>query len=87
MTIFLIIVFVAGFFWFINKTEIQQDLEQDKQGQASPATIKCLDDGLRIELKVDKETKLQTNLCIDEFGNKCDEWDYFNSKCELTKKQ
>ena len=49
---------------------------------ANPASVKCIEDGHRLEIRKDEEGN-EYGVCIDAKGNECEEWAYFRGECML----
>lgn len=85
-SVIMIVLLTVGFFWFMNNQNQARVLELNKDNKAhiaNPATIKCIEQNYRVEIRIDNETKEQTNICIDKKGNECEEWSYFYEACTL----
>lgn len=53
---------------------------------ANPASVKCVEDGYRLEIRKDEEGN-EYGVCIDDEDNECEEWAYFRGECNLEKKR
>ena len=51
---------------------------------ANPASVKCIEDGHRLEIRKDEEGN-EYGVCIDKKGSECEEWKYFRGECTLLK--
>lgn len=52
---------------------------------ANPASVKCVEDGYRLEIRKDQEGN-EYGVCIDADKKECEEWKYFRGECKLGKK-
>lgn len=52
---------------------------------ANPASVKCIKDGHRLEIRKDAKGN-EYGVCIDKKGRECEEWAYFRGECKLPKK-
>lgn len=52
---------------------------------ANPASVKCIEDGYRLEIRKDEEGN-EYGVCIDADKNECEEWKYFRGECKLGRK-
>ena len=48
----------------------------------NPASVKCVADGHRLEIRTDKGGG-QVGICINAEGKECEEWTYFRGECQL----
>jgi putative hemolysin len=53
-----------------------------KKGIANPASVKCVEDGHKLEIRTG-EGGGQVGICINAEGKECEEWKYFRGECEL----
>lgn len=51
-------------------------------GMPNPASVKCRDDGHKLEIRTGKGGG-QVGICIDANGKECEEWAYFRDECKL----
>jgi putative hemolysin len=58
------------------------DSESDLVKIGNPATENCVEKGYEIERRI-SQTNGEYIVCIDSFGNYCDEWEYYRGECEL----
>lgn len=63
--------------------ENSQKNQQKKIGIPNPASVKCHEDGHKLEIRTG-EGGGQIGICIDENGKECDEWAYFRGECKLS---
>lgn len=59
---------------------------QKKIGIPNPASVKCVEDGHKLEIRTGPGGG-QIGICIDADGNECEEWAYFRGECELAKQE
>ena len=56
------------------------DSEQPEPGLPNPASVYCVDNGGRLEIRQDSEGG-QVGICVFPDGSECDEWDFFRGDC------
>jgi len=52
---------------------------------ANPASVKCIEDGYRLEIRKSEDGG-EYGVCIDADGGECEEWKYFRGECKLGRK-
>jgi len=94
--IIFIVLIIFGFLWFIKnmnvETNVNIDLTRKETNDSTPeepliqlsnpASVKCLEDGYKLEMRLDKDQGTY-GVCYDINENECEEWAYFRGECEL----
>jgi putative hemolysin len=52
---------------------------------ANPASVKCIEDGYRLEIRKSEDGG-EYGVCIDADKGECEEWKYFRGECRLGRK-
>ncbi|MEW5802125.1 MAG: DUF333 domain-containing protein [bacterium] len=64
-----------------NTENARESLEQQGVGIANPASVYCINQGGRLEIRKDAEGN-QYGVCIFSNGSECEEWAYFRGECK-----
>lgn len=91
-----IIVFGALAFWATLKYSVQEEINAAKNqnfnavntdenantaGLANPASVYCVDQGGKLEIKTDEQGG-QYGVCVFADGSECEEWAYYRGECK-----
>jgi putative hemolysin len=55
--------------------------QPDEPGIANPASEYCVEQGGRVDIRVDEDGAEQ-GFCVFTDGSECDEWAFFRGECE-----
>lgn len=74
----IILIIIGAGIWFMSN---DQSLNKQNIGLANPASVFCIDNGGRSEIRTDSSGG-QVGFCVFEDNTKCDEWAYFRNECK-----
>jgi putative hemolysin len=74
----LILIIVAAGIWFISSGQL---LKKQDTGLANPASVFCIDNGGRLDIRTDPSGG-QVGFCIFKDNTECEEWAYFQNECQ-----
>ena len=76
--IILILIIVGLGIWFVyNGLSEKKDV-----GIANPASVFCVDNGGRLDMRTDA-TGGQFGVCVFDNNTECEEWMYFRGQCKM----
>lgn len=79
LSIFIIIVIIAVGVWFVLSSQLS---EKEDVGLANPASVFCVNNGGRLEIRTDSNGG-QAGFCVFKDNTECDEWTYFRGECKM----
>lgn len=65
-----------------NTASTTPEAEAQRSGIANPASVKCVNDGYRLEIRKAADGG-EYGVCINADGKECEEWAYFRGECQF----
>ena len=78
-----LITIIIGSMFLLNACSLtdNKDDQKDTTGIANPASVYCEEQGGKLEIRKD-EAGAESGYCLFDDGSECEEWDFYNKKCD-----
>lgn len=73
-----ILLIIGAGIWFLSNGQLS---EKQDVGLANPASVFCVDNGGKLEIRTDA-TGGQVGFCVFNNKTECEEWAYFRGECK-----